>query len=77
MAELQNVIISKKYESQGKRLSWRNFLLNVGNGVTNILEVPDEMLCQGDLIQDMFGDVSNQNQMIVLVNRELFTSKNS
>ena len=52
-------------------------LLNAGNWVTNILEIPIKMLCQGDLIQDIFGDVSNQNQMTDLVNHEIFTSKNS
>src|SRR5690606_3247489 len=45
--------------------AWRNFLLNVGNGVNNFLEIADQMLCQGDLI----GNISNQNQMTDLVSR--------
>src|SRR5690606_25647531 len=56
---------------------WRNFLLNVGNGENNILNIPDEMLCQDDLIEQILGDISNQSQMTDLVNRAILTPKNS
>uniref|UniRef100_A0A7E4URS8 ATP-dependent DNA helicase n=1 Tax=Panagrellus redivivus TaxID=6233 RepID=A0A7E4URS8_PANRE len=69
--------LTENMRAQSGDAEWPQFLLDIGNGLMEEVNIPADMLCTGDLIQDIFGDATTSKDMETLMNRVILTPRNS
>ncbi|KIH62437.1 hypothetical protein ANCDUO_07279 [Ancylostoma duodenale] len=63
--------------AQSAGAQWCNFLIQLGNGEmqdpSGNLEIPAELLSRGDIIDDVFGDITTMEDINTAVDRAILS----
>jgi ATP-dependent exoDNAse (exonuclease V) alpha subunit len=77
----QTFSLTENMRANDQNSSWPQFLLQLGNGElpedeNGQIQLPDEIISNGDLIEDVFGDIKTLQDMDDVVDRAILTPKN-
>ncbi|RCN27115.1 hypothetical protein ANCCAN_27152 [Ancylostoma caninum] len=72
--------LTENMRAQSAGAQWCNFLIQLGNGEmqdpSGNVEIPAELLSRGDIIDDVFGDITTMEDINTAVDRAILTPKN-
>lgn len=73
----EHFTLTENMRAQEGGQNWCDYLLKIGNGeIGEEFEVPDDLLSKGNLIEEIFGDIQNVDDIGSVIDRAILTPKN-